>query len=85
MSLVRIEWTETIKHSAELEVDGFDPDRAADEQLEEAICQLEGEAFDGSRQGVVDRTVTEYEVVRDGELAVAVVRAAPAHEPDWED
>lgn len=85
MALVRVRWREVTAHEAELEVDGFDPAGDTDEQLEEAICQLEGPAFAASFEGVTDRDVQEYEVVRAGELTGAVVRNAPAHEPDWED
>lgn len=88
MALVRVEWTEEVSYSADLEVDGYDPaadkgDR--DELLVEAICQLEKKEFDAAFDSVDERSVTRATVLREGELTGAVVRNAPAHEPDWED
>lgn len=86
MSLVRVHWTESVSYSADLEIDGFDPAAEdVDEVLDDAICQLEGKEWEDAFDSVDERSVTSTKVVREGELAVAVVRDAPAHEPDWED
>jgi hypothetical protein len=86
MSLVRVHWTESVSYSADLEIDGYDPDADdRDEVLDEAICELEGQEWKDAFDSVDERSVASATVVREGELAVAVVRDAPAHEPDWED
>jgi hypothetical protein len=86
MALVRVEWTEECSYSADIEVDGYDPDADdRDEVLEAAICDLDGDEFRAAFDSVDERSVTRATVVREGELTGAVVRDAPAHEPDWED
>lgn len=88
MALVRIEWTEEVSYSADIEVDGYDrdaPKYERDEVLDAAICELDRDAMDKAFDSVDERSVTRAEVIREGELTRAVVRAAPAHEPDWED
>lgn len=82
MALVRIEWTETTAYEGSFEVDGYEVDHP--EKLVEFLEELGDDAVKEAFVGCIDREVHEAVVVRPGEL-VAVVRTAPAHEPDWED
>lgn len=84
MSLVRVEWTETVAYAAELEIDGYDLDSPDVQQVDRALDDLSDEALEEARVDRIDREVHEQDVVRDGEL-VAVVRAAPVHADQWED
>ncbi len=80
MALVKVEWQETVRYEAEIEIDGFDP-RQAKKQITEAILD-EAEGFTPSSYSNPQRIT--HRVVRPGDATPEIAVSPNTGEEDWE-